>query len=362
METSAIKADILSAVSGELDTWLAEQSKIKDGLEFEARFMEFSRKLSHVILLKTLGKQPGSRNKKKLHTLFGKVHLSKKHPLCQHTQRFGISGKLQEVICLLAQGQVFEEAEEILKELLGLDISAKQIQRVSEHYGQALEGLEQSYAKGDEKPPALKLKNPEEPVYIMFDGSMLFMRKEKWKEVKVGRVFTESACVAIQDGRREILQSQYVCHLGGHTEFLEKWEAHTESYRNKICIADGAKWIWNWADDYHPGMVQILDFFHAVQKIGDYAALQYDDKVERGQWMETQKKRLKDNQVGKVIEELASHSPKNGDAEKAQTDAIRYYENNRDRMQYKTYLEKGYLIGSACACWRACAGRARIVG
>lgn len=38
--------------------------------------------------------------------------------------------------------------------------------------------------------------------------------------------------------------------------------------------------------------------------------------------------------------------PKNGDAEKAQTDAIRYYENNRDRMQYKTYLEKGYLIGS----------------
>lgn len=266
--------------------------------------------------------------------------------MCQHTKKFGISGKLQEVICLLAQGHVFEEGEELLKELLGLDISAKQIQRVSEHYGQALETQEQEYVNGRKKPPVLKLKNPGEPVYIMFDGSMVFTREEKWREMKVGRIFTESACVPIQEGRREILQSQYVCHLGGHTGFLEKWESRTEAYSNKICIADGAKWIWNWVEDSSPDTVQILDFFHAVEKIGTYAALHFEDGTERCQWMDIQKKRLKDNLVREVIKELEGHQAKNKEAEKARTDAIRYYENNEGRMQYKTFMEKGYLIGS----------------
>lgn len=62
--------------------------------------------------------------------------MSKPHVLCQHTEAFGITAKLQEVVCLLGQGHVFEEGEEMLEALLGLDISGKQIQRVSEHYGQ----------------------------------------------------------------------------------------------------------------------------------------------------------------------------------------------------------------------------------
>lgn len=269
--------------------------------------------------------------------------MSKSHPLCQHTKEFGISAKLQEVICLLGQGHVFEEGEKMLKELLGVDVSAKQIQRVSEKHG---ESLEQGYASGEKKPPVLKLKKTDEPVYIMFDGSMVFTREEGWKEMKVGRVFTEGACVDVKEGRREILQSQYVCHLGGHREFLAKWESHTEAYDNKICVADGAKWIWNRADDCYPDMVQILDFFHAVEKIGAYAAFQYDDSAERCKWMDIQKGRLKDNQVRKVIEELHGHSPKNREAEQARGDAVRYYANNESRMQYRTYLEKGYRIGS----------------
>lgn len=35
--------------------------------------------------------------------------MSKEHPLCQHTQQYGISGKLQEIVCLLAQSHVFDE-------------------------------------------------------------------------------------------------------------------------------------------------------------------------------------------------------------------------------------------------------------
>jgi hypothetical protein len=76
---------------------------------------------------------------KKIQTCFGKIAISKNHVLCKHTQHFGITAKLQEILCLLAQGYVFQEAAEILTELLGIHLSAKQIQRLSENYGQQLE-------------------------------------------------------------------------------------------------------------------------------------------------------------------------------------------------------------------------------
>lgn len=247
----------------------------------------------------------------------------------------------------MGQGYVFEEGEEILQQLMGIEVSAKQIQRVSEYYGEVLEEQQvQQYGGGKKEPPVLKLKKPEEPVYIMFDGSMVFTREEGWKEMKVGRIFNQSCCTAIQENRNHIMQSLYVCHLGGHRAFLNKWESYTEPYQNKICIADGAKWIWNWVEDSYPQSVQILDFFHAVEKIGSYAAIQYPDSSERENWVNLQKERLRNNEAGKIIEELRISISRNKDVQKARTDVIRYYENNLSRMQYKTYLEKGYLIGS----------------
>jgi hypothetical protein len=142
------------------------------------------------------------------------------------------------------------------------------------------------------------------------------------------------------------MQSLYLCHLGNHKAFLDKWESYTEGYRNKICIADGAKWIWNWVEDCYPQCVQILDFFHAVEKLGSYAALQYPDHSEGDKWMDLQKQRLTNNETDKIIAELKMNSSSNKEVEKARTEVIGYYENNLSRMHYKTYLDKGYLIGS----------------
>jgi hypothetical protein len=250
------------------------------------------------------------------------------------------------MLCLLGQAYVFEESEEILHQLLGITISAKQIQRVSEHYGQALEEQQQQYEEGKKEAPVLKLKQPFEPVYLMLDGSMVFTREEGWKEIKAGRIFNQSSCTAIQQNRNQIMQSLYVCHLGDNKAFTDKWESYTEAYPNKICIADGAKWIWNWVEDCYPQSVQILDCFHALEKLGCYAALQYPDSAQRSKWMELQKQRLRNNEADQIIEELKRSTGNHKETEKARTDVIRYYENNLSRMQYKTYLDKGYLIGS----------------
>lgn len=246
----------------------------------------------------------------------------------------------------MAQGYVFEEAEEILSELLGLSISAKQIQRLSEHYGAALERQMEKQVNEEVPAPVLPLKQKEEAVYVMVDGSMVYSREEGWREMKVGRLFTASSRVAVQTGRNEVMQSLYVCHWGEHQAFLQKWEPYLEPYPNQIIIADGAKWIWNWAEDYHSGAVQILDFYHAVEKLGAYAVLQYSDPQQRREWIEAQKQRLRSNEVEKVIRHLKESNGRNKEAEKALADVVRYYESNVHRMQYKTFLEKGYMIGS----------------
>lgn len=66
MENSQIKQEILSAMSQELDGWLEEQSKITDGYEYESKYMLFAQRMNNIVLQKSMGKVPGSRNKKKL--------------------------------------------------------------------------------------------------------------------------------------------------------------------------------------------------------------------------------------------------------------------------------------------------------
>ena len=284
--------------------------------------------------------------KKKVHTCLGRTLIPKQHVLCQTTGPFAISSKLQEVLCLLAQGYVFEEAEEMLRELLGIAIDARQIQRVSRQYGGAVEAHIQQQAAAKVPVPVLPLKNKQEAVYAMVDNSMLFSREEGWKEMKVGRLFNASSRAAVQQKRTEVMQSLYLCHFGDSREFIEKWEPYLQPYAKKIILADGAKWIWNWAEDYHPEAVQILDYYHAVGKLGTYAALQYSDEQQRKEWMEKQTHLLKEGEVQKVISLLKESPGSSKEVEKARADVVRYYENNQSRMHYKHYLQQGYLIGS----------------
>lgn len=272
------------------------------------------------------------------------IEVAKNHKLAQTNSSFGISEKLQDVMCLVGQSQVFEDGEKLFLEMMGISVSGKQIQRVSEYYGQRLE--EKEAACIEEGAPAPLVGNGKDTTYIMPDGSMVFTRENGWQEIKVARIFAENDCVAIQKNRREITENLFVCHLGGLQGFLMKMEHYTDDYKKKVCIADGAKWIWNWANGTYPEMIQILDFFHALEKLGTFASKQFVDESKKRQWMSGQKERLLNNGVDEVLEILMQSKGRNKEVEKLRIDVIRYYQNNKSRMQYKTYKEAGYLIGS----------------
>ena len=148
---------------------------------------------------------------------------------------------MQEIICLLSSQSVFEEAEELLHELLGIEISAKQLQRLSEHYGWELEESEKAFEKGTEDVPVVEANHSESTVYVTLDGSMIFTREEGWKEIKLGRIYSEGSRVKIQQGRTEVTESLYVCTLGNHKSFLRKFEPYIEPYNQKVFICRWSK-------------------------------------------------------------------------------------------------------------------------
>lgn len=252
---------------------------------------------------------------------------------------------MQGLVCLLAQHTVFDGASDILERMLGLDVSAKQIQRVSEWYGEQIDPIIE--ANHTQYMPQLPEPKYDELTYVMVDGSMLCTREEKWKEMKLGRIFHETQNVDIQEHRKEIIQSVYISHLGSVDVFCPKMERHLSSIPSKkVFIADGAKWIWNWVEDNYPGATQILDYYHAVEKIKILAQFHFTDAEQRKKWLDEQKECLLDDQVAQVIDNLQKIRSTSEAVLQAKATAINYYLEHEDRMMYKTYKSQGLLIGS----------------
>ena len=74
-------------------------------------------------------------------TTLGKLTLRKGHVLCGMSTKFAITNYLQIIMCMLVQSKVYSEASQMLKELLHIDVSGMQIQRVSTYYGEMINPL-----------------------------------------------------------------------------------------------------------------------------------------------------------------------------------------------------------------------------
>ena len=269
--------------------------------------------------------------------------LKKTHVLCSGTSKFAITKHMQVLLCLLGQGKVFDEASEILEKRLGINISGMQIQRVSEYYGEQLDpaidrNIESCIAK-------LKNVKKKEPIYVMTDGSMLLTREYKWKEIKLARIFAQDNLLEMSNKRSEIKESVYVSHMGSVDVFLPKLERHLCGYTNKVIIGDGAKWIWNWAEDNYPGATQILDFYHAKEKLV-ILSKQLIKEPNRQCWVDVQCGKLMNDEVNEVIQTIRKLKAKTDEEKEIKAKTINYYMDHEDRMLYKSYRDKGLLIGS----------------
>ncbi|UZR99761.1 hypothetical protein [Chondrinema litorale] len=234
------------------------------------------------------------------------------------------------------------------------------MERVSEKIGQILEDEQAVQAENEKKDVTFEIALKPNYTYIEMDGSMLFTREEKWKEVdrhatKLGSVFQVPIEEALKDTPPKIGHSDYVAYLGSADVFLPRLQRIIPKVEPPIFIADGAPWIWRWVTEKYPGAVQVLDYFaaasHAMEYAHDFAKVAFKEKVEYDNWIGGVENYLLTDRVSNRVEALTRHM--DWLAERVVPESLpmltrlkEYYLKNLHRMYYGTLRKNGVLIGS----------------
>jgi len=113
------------------------------------------------------------------------------------------------------------------------------------------------------------------------------------------------------------------------------------------CIADGAPWIWNLVAEHFPERVEILDFYHAAERLHAVGKAAYgEDSAEARRFAETNQQRLLAGRADEVLRSLRALRPARAEAREVVRKAIDYFQHNRARLRYDEFRARGYHIGS----------------
>jgi hypothetical protein len=329
-----------------------------DSYEFEKRMNEQLYMFSHELYQTICGEENIPKNsKKELLTSFGEIQLRKTHPLAVSPSGYKISSYLQAQMCRLGSKIVFSEASEELYELKHIQCNAKQIERICHHYGDCIastdlyKDYEKEKASQASNISTTKEQEKDSTFYAMMDGSMILTRdkEQKYKELKLFRSFySENRIEHISKNRNMITESTYISHLGNHDRFLDKVLEILPKDTNPVFIADGAKWIWNFAETYFPESRQILDCFHCKEHLYEFAKEYFSDneKDKRVKWVEYCMDLLKNEQVELFFDKLDKLETKSNHVKQEKNKLLTYLLNNKKRINYGAFLKEGLLIGS----------------
>lgn len=275
-------------------------------------------------------------------TRFGAIQIAVSELFSKHLNGFGISPYLQEKLVFLGQFEVYQQASELAKTMLGVAVGPSQIDRLTSHYGAAIDAdLNQSMLVED--PLAVSSC----VVYAQADGAML-LTDEGYKEAKLGRIFAASSLKksVVEERGGHIESSVFVAHLGTAADFKPKLETQLDPYKvlgeELVFISDGSLWLRQMMERSYPGATLILDMYHALEHIGEAGKAAFGIGKRASDWFRTQRKLLLDSRLDDILVNVKSLSIPVA----LSVSLCAYLETNRDRMDYKTYRKRGLLIGS----------------
>ena len=256
---------------------------------------------------------------------------------------FGISPYMQELMTYAGHLDCYGRCEETIEKFTTVKVHPSQIYRVTDYVSESLAGEDLKTER------TLHPLSNEDVLYVEIDGSMIQTRKndEPWKEVKLCRLFRDVDCLNPNSDASYLVDSQYVGHFGSSGDFCKKIGGVIDAYGDLkdrlVFINDGATWIREWITDHYPLATSVLDFYHAMEYLYEFADKAFPDKSEKDKWCEVQKDLLLASGVETVLDNIISAPAK----EEAKKKITNYYQNNKERMKYRKYRNTGCgIIGS----------------
>ena len=258
----------------------------------------------------------------------------------------GLTPRGEELLARLASWMPFESAQELLEELVGVRVSKATARRATLATGMA--GL----AVWEAEVERLKQEAPQAPdgadkQVMSGDGAFVHLVGGEWVEVKtltIGEVTRNSR------GEVCIQQVSSCSRLAEASRFAET--ALVETHRRgleqatAVCaVQDGAEWLQGLVDYHRADAVRILDFAHAAEYINEIGQVV---RTAGGRlpplWLEGVLHRLKHQGPQRVLKHLswlAARYPSSALQEK-----LTYLQKREAHMQYPTYQQAGWPIGS----------------
>ena len=106
----------------------------------------------------------------------------------------------------------------------------------------------------------------------------------------------------------------------------------------RVVLGDGAHWIWNLSGEYFPEAIEIVDRFHAKERLSNASKAIYGAGSELGkQWSKERYDELDEGRLEKLLRALDIHASGCDEARKCRD----YIAENRHRMRYPEFHAQG---------------------
>ena len=314
-------------------------------------------------------------------TAVGWTEVTRPYYLCSHCQvgQFPADAELdientefspgvRRMTAVVGQAAPFDHGRQQIRLLAGLEVTAKAVERNAEAIGEDVaqrEHLEIQRAVQLDLP--IVMGQPIPILYVQMDGTGVPVVKKETagrkgkidgqpahtREAKLGCVFTQAGWDEEGFAIRDPDSTTYTGAIEtaedfGKRLYVEAWNRGWSRAKKKVVIGDGAEWIWNLAQLYFPGAIQIVDLFHARQHLWDLARkLHPGDTRAQKAWMKVHQKRwLDQGKIEKLVAALrALVSPHAEVSEKLRTEAD-YFETHTERMRYPMFRRQHLFVGS----------------
>jgi hypothetical protein len=314
-------------------------------------------------------------------TAVGRAKVSRPYYLCSycHAGQFPadveldienteLSPGVRRMQAMVGQEAPFDHGRQQMKLLADLEVTTKAVERTAEAIGADIAESEQRHIRR-----AVQLDLPivvGEPIpilYVQMDGTGVPVVKKETvgrhgktdgqpahtREVKLGCVFTQTTWDQEGFPIRDPDSTTYtggieIAEEFGKRLYLEAWNRGWNRAEKKVVMGDGAEWIWNLAEQYFPGAVQIVDLYHARQHLWELARrLHPNDEGNQKAWIKVHQKRLLDQgKIEKLVGALRLIVSANPEVtEKIRTEAD-YFHRNAERMRYPNFRRQHLFVGS----------------
>ena len=307
---------------------------------------------------------------KKLQTVLGEVTVRRAYyydkvsrtGYCPKDRYLDIEGTsfspgLRRIMGRVGACRSYELGKEDIKELAGISVNSKEIERISCEIGGAVEEFNKK-----ELPDNVIPFNFSKMMYIGMDGTGVPVVKRepagrmgkheggiaKTREAKLGCVFTQTGLN--EDGYpvRDEASTSYVGSIETAEEFgnriyREAVNRGIERAKRVCVIGDGALWIWNLANLHFFGALQIVDIYHARERCWEIGKnISGVDK----EWIKARIDELDKGDIEGLIAALKKLSVKTKEETEFIDGKIGYFDRNKERMRYRRFREQGLFIGS----------------